>query len=77
MAPDLVELRGEVPREFVDVLDAVVAATPGANRVSVLRVVLGEWVARKRHEAMLIQRVTAVTGTGSEPARNRVGVGVQ
>ena len=74
MAPDLVELRGEVPRKYVDVLDAVVAAQPGASRMSVLRAVLGDWVARKKHEAMLIQRVAGVTGTAPEPGRSRVGV---
>lgn len=76
MASDLglVELRGEVPREVVDVLDAVVAATPGASRMSVLRSVLGEWVARKKHEAMLIQRVTGGNGSAPECGRNRVGV---
>jgi hypothetical protein len=75
MASDLglVELRGEVPREVVDVLDAVVAATPGASRMSVLRSVLGEWVARKKHEAMLIQRVARVTGSLTDTDRNRSG----
>lgn len=72
-AEHLVELRGEVPREFVDVLDAVAQATPGANRMSVLRDVLGDWVERKVHEAILIQRIRGGNGSESEPRRYRGG----
>lgn len=57
--PDhLIELRGDVLREHIDVIDAVVQATPGASRMSVVRVILDEWCERKIHEASLIQRVT-------------------
>lgn len=70
-----VELRGEVLREHVDVLDAVAMATPGANRMTILRAVLAEWVERKRHEAMLIQRVSPVNGSAPEAHRKRSGKG--
>lgn len=57
-ADHLVELSGEVLREHIDVIDAVVQATPGASRMSVVRAILDDWCARKVHEASLIQRVT-------------------
>lgn len=57
--PDhLVELRGEVLREHIDVIDAVVQATPGASRMSVVRAILDEWCERKVHEANAICRVS-------------------
>lgn len=65
-ADHLVELRGEVPRDLVDVIDAVVQATPGSNRMAVVRQILDEWCVRKMHEASLIQRVT-------ESQRKRTG----
>lgn len=57
IADHLVELRGEVDRKHIDVIDAVVQATPGATRMSVVRDILNEWTARKIHESTLIQRV--------------------
>lgn len=62
---ELVELRGEVPRELVDVLDAV-AISKGTNRMVILRAVLTNWVQTKVHEADLIRRVTE--GNGSTAA---------
>ncbi|MEW6169349.1 MAG: hypothetical protein AB1651_16895 [Pseudomonadota bacterium] len=73
MSDPFVELLGEVLREHVDVLDAVAMATPGANRMTILRQVLGEWVERKRHEAMLIARVSPGNGNAPEAGRNRAG----
>lgn len=70
-----VELRGEVLREHVDVIDAVAQATPGANRMTILRQIIAEWVERKRHEAMLIARVSPVNGSAAERGRNRHGGG--
>ena len=54
----LVEIRGDV--------DAVVQATPGSSRMSVVREVLQAWAEKKRHEAMLIQRVMRGKGSGGE-----------
>jgi hypothetical protein len=73
MADPFVELRGEVLREHVDVIDAVVQATPGASRMSVLREILGAWVDQKVHESTLIQRVRR--GNGSEPESGRSQTG--
>lgn len=73
MNDHLVELRGEVLREHVDVLDAVVQATPGASRMSVLRWILGDWVDAKRHEATLVLRVCPGKGSGTESDRSHGG----
>ncbi|MCX8003687.1 MAG: hypothetical protein N2688_01835 [Burkholderiaceae bacterium] len=73
MSEHLVELRGEVPREVMDVIDAVVQATPGASRMSIVREILSEWVDRKVHEATLIQRVRRGNGCRAEAARNCTG----
>lgn len=75
MASDdpFVELRGDVLREHVDVMDAVAQATPGASRMSVLRGILADWVDREKHRAMLVQRVTSGNGNAPEVDRNRTG----
>jgi hypothetical protein len=73
MSDHLVELRGEIPREVMDVIDAVVQATPGASRMSIVREILGEWVDRKVHEATLIQRVRRGNGGRTEGGRNGTG----
>lgn len=72
-----VEIRGEFDREHVDVLDAVAQARPGASRTSILREVLADWVAAKKHEASLIHRVTRDHGIRPELGRQRVGKGVE
>ena len=68
-----VELRGDVPREHVDVMDAVVQATPGASRMSILREIISEWVEHEKHRAMLVSRVSRSNGNAPEPERNRNG----
>lgn len=76
MAADhMIELRGEVLREHIEVIDAVVAATPGANRMSVVRLILDDWCERKIHEASLIQRVRRGYGNAPEVDRKRSGNG--
>jgi len=73
MADPFVELRGEVLREHVDVIDAVVQATPGASRMSILREIVAAWCDQKCHEATLINRVRAGNGSAPEPDRSRGG----
>lgn len=68
-----VELRGEILRDHIDVIDAVVQATPGASRMSVLREIVGAWVDQKCHEASLITRVRGANGSAPELNRNRSG----
>ena len=69
MSDPYIELRGEIAREHMDVLDAVVQATPGASRMALVRQIIGEWVGRKTHEASLIARVRR--GNGIEPETDR------
>lgn len=68
-----VELRGEVLREHVDIIDAVAQATPGATRTSVLRQIIAEWVDRELHRASLVTRVARGNGSGPEADRNPTG----
>lgn len=75
MADPFVELRGDFLREHIDVIDAVVQATPGASRMSVLREIVGAWVDQKVHEASLIHRVRRGNGSEAESERNRSGKG--
>lgn len=73
MAEPFVELRGEILREHIDVIDAVVQATPGASRMSLLREIVGAWVDQKVHEASLIHRVRGANGSVAESDRSRTG----
>jgi hypothetical protein len=75
MADPFVELRGDVLREHIDVIDAVVQATPGASRMSVLREIVSAWVDQKVHEASLINRARRGNGSEGEPERSRGGRG--
>ena len=68
-----VELRGEILREHVDVIDAVVQATPGASRMSIVREIVGAWCDQKCHEASLIQRVRRSNGNAAESDRSCTG----
>lgn len=62
--PDFVDLRGTLPRWQIDVLDAVIKATPGESRISLVRQIVGKWCKAEIHKATLIQRLTR--GNGSE-----------
>jgi len=73
MADPFVELRGDVLREHVDIMDAVAQATPGASRMSVLRVIIEEWCEREIHRSTLVQRVARCNGNAAESGRNRDG----
>ena len=66
MADAKVELRGNVSRESVDVIDAIVAANPGMNRMELVDDILKFWAKKKVHEAILIQRITRDKGFTSE-----------
>lgn len=73
MSDPFIELRGEILCEHMDIVDAVVQATPGASRMSIVRAIVAEWVDRKVHEASLIHRVRRSNGNGTEADRNRNG----
>lgn len=51
-----VELRSEVDKRLVDVIDGVVNARRGSIRTEVLSEILEEWAARKVHEAKIVLR---------------------
>lgn len=77
MADPFIEVRGEILREHIDVIDAVVQATPGASRMSVLRQIVQAWVDQKVHEASLIHRVAGSNGGAQESGRSRTGSGAR
>lgn len=56
-------------REHVDVIDAVVQATPGASRMSVLREIVAKWVESEVHRSSVVMRVW--NGNGNEPEAHR------
>lgn len=69
---DAVELRGSIPREVIDVLDAWSQAK-GMNRVEGMNVILRKWAMNLLREHMVISRVTKnnplldqIRGEGSE-----------
>ena len=74
-ADPFVELRGEILREHVDIIDAIVQATPGASRVSVLRQIVAEWAEREVHKSSLVMRVWNCNGNAAAAERQRGGKG--
>jgi hypothetical protein len=52
-----VELRGEVPRDLIDVIDAVALAR-GVTRIDLVQQILSRWARERVHEANVIHRVT-------------------
>ena len=52
----MVELRGELPREIADTLDAVSIAND-KSRFALVTEILHEWHSLKRREAMLILQI--------------------
>jgi hypothetical protein len=59
---DTAELRMEVPRNDLAVLDGYCSAT-GRSRSDVVRELLGKWSSDKSHEAMMICRVAGINPT--------------
>ena len=53
---DKVELRGQVDKAVMDVLDACSIAR-GIDRISLVEKVLSDWAARKVSEASVLQRI--------------------
>lgn len=51
------ELRGDCPKDTVDVLDAISHARE-ISRTDLVNQILGEWCADRVHEASLINRVS-------------------
>lgn len=51
-----VELRGDCPRDVIDVIDAISAARR-LTRTQLVNEILGDWVRQKLHEVKLVHRV--------------------
>ena len=66
--PDLIEIRGEIDRELVDVIDAI-ASAEHSNRMSVLRQWIRDRAETELHRATLIVRVAGNNGRRTEPER--------
>lgn len=55
------EVRVDMDREYVDVIDAV-AKAKGISRVQMAHRILKEWAEEKRHESTLVHRLTRGKG---------------
>lgn len=66
-----VELRGDIPRDVADVIDASSQAKR-VSRMEIVNLILLEWAEHKRYEATLIVRVTRREGSSAE-LRGRIG----
>lgn len=66
-----VELRGDCPREMVDVLDAISSARR-LTRMQLVNEVLGAWVDQKVHEMNIVARVTRGNPTRTAPSGAQV-----
>lgn len=60
-----VELRGDVDRDIVDVLDAV-AKAKRRSRMEIVEMALREWADSKFHESTLVVRLTRGQGNKRE-----------
>ena len=63
-----VELRGNIPKDLLQLLDALMQAGGHSNRMDVVIPVLWEFANRKVHEATLLLRMARVNPFESEPA---------
>jgi len=63
------EIRFELPRDELAVLDGFVQAT-GKSRGEVMRELLREWSDQKKHEAILICRTAGINPAGPEEGRH-------
>lgn len=61
---DPVELRGDIDADDIAVIDAVVQARPGANRMTIVREIISAWVAQKVHESTVVLNVRRGKGSG-------------
>lgn len=59
---DPVELRGDIERGIIDVLDAV-AMHRQISRVELVEEILKEWTDRKVHECTLVMRIANPKGS--------------
>lgn len=72
MAEEKVELRGNIDRDIIDVLDAV-STHMRISRVSLVEMILHRWARDKHRESTLVLRVTRSNGS----AWNDAGIDVE
>lgn len=72
--PITTELRSDIGKRLVDVIDGVVASRRGSNRTEVLTEILEEWAGRKVHEAKIVLRVAGIHPSDTDSFRNEVGI---
>jgi hypothetical protein len=54
---DSVELRGDVPKNVMAMVDAISNAKR-ISRMTLVRKILNDWAVKTYHEAMIVERVT-------------------
>lgn len=54
---DTAELRGDIPKNLMAMLDAV-AIAKRISRMALVRKILHDWALKTYHEAMVVERVT-------------------
>jgi len=64
-----VELRAEIDKDVIDVIDGVVNARRGTSRTEVITEILREWADAKVHESIVVLRIRGINPT--EPEGNR------
>ncbi len=65
---DTVEIRLEMPRDEIAVLDGFVNAT-GDSRAEVIRGILGEWSAKQRRIAISVCRTAGINPRDADTGR--------
>lgn len=65
-----VELRQQIAKDIIDTLDAVSLARE-LERYELVEEILGKWAAAKRHESMLVARITRSNGDSPESTGGR------
>ena len=58
-----VEIRGDLDREYSDVIDAV-AKAKGISRTQMALAILKEWAVQREHESIMVQRLKRGNGNG-------------
>lgn len=64
----MVDLRGDVPRRIVDVLDAIAIARD-VSRATLMGEVLGAWADKVVHEASMVARVAGLKPLDADTER--------
>lgn len=61
-----VDLRGECPKDTVDMLDAISLARNYPSRTALVNEILGDWAKQQRHEHTVVARVLGLNPAAPE-----------